>query len=215
MTAPLITALLADDHPMFREGLRFILAQASDIAVIGEAADGREALRLTAELDPDIVIMDINMPGLDGLAATRELTERRTRSRVLVLTMYEDDESVFSALKAGAGGYLLKGADPEQVVHAVRAVASGHAVFGPALAGRMLDFLSAPRQPRPDAFPELSAREKEVLTHLAEGLTNQEIAQRLFISPITVRNHVSNILTKLHVTNRREAMIRAREANQR
>lgn len=207
-----ITVLVADDHPLFRDGLRFTLDQMTDIEVVGEAVDGREAVRLAVELDPDIVIMDINMPVLDGLAATRHLAERGDRPRVLVLTMYEDDESVFTALKAGAAGYLLKGADPEQLLNAVRAVATGHAVFGPALAARILRSLSGPRLPQTDAFPELSPREKEVLTHLAQGLSNSEIAQALFISPITVRNHVSNILMKLQVSNRREAMIRAREA---
>lgn len=207
-----IKVLLADDHPLFRDGLRFTLEQMSDIDIVGEAVDGREAVRLAAELNPDIVIMDINMPELDGLAATRQLAGRGDRPRVLVLTMYEDDESVFSALKAGAAGYLLKGADPEQVLNAVRAVATGHAVFGPALATRILQSLAGPRRPRTDPFPELSSREKEVLTHLAKGLSNSEIAQALFISPITVRNHVSNILMKLQVTNRRQAMIRAQEA---
>ena len=211
MTQSLITTILADDHPMFREGLRFALAQTTEIVVVGEADDGREALRLAVELDPDVVIMDINMPVLDGLSATRELTSRGARSQVLVLTMYEDDENVFSALRAGARGYLLKGADAEQVVNAVRSVAGGQAVFGPALATRILRFLQAPRRAPSSAFPQLSARENEVLRHLANGLTNQAIAEELFISPITVRNHVTNVLTKLHVANRREAMILARE----
>lgn len=208
-----ITALLADDHPLFRDGLRFALEQTSDIAIVAEAADGLEAVRLSVELDPDIVIMDIKMPHLDGLAATRQLAEQGVRSRILVLTMYEDDENVLSALKSGASGYLLKGVDPEQIVSAVRAVASGHAVFGPALATRILGSFSHARPARRDAFPELSAREREVLTYIAEGLTNQEIAKILFISPITVRNHVSNILMKLQLTNRRQAMLRAREAH--
>lgn len=211
MTQSVITTILADDHPMFREGLRFALAQTTEIVVVGEADDGREALRLAVELDPDVVIMDINMPVLDGLSATRELTSRGARSQVLVLTMYEDDENVFSALRAGARGYLLKGADAEQVVNAVRSVAGGQAVFGPALATRILRFLQAPRRAPSIAFPQLSARENEVLRHLANGLTNQAIAEELFISPITVRNHVTNVLTKLHVANRRQAMILARE----
>ncbi len=211
MTGSAITAVLADDHPMFREGLRFALTQTSDIVVVAEADDGQEAVRLAVELDPDVVVMDINMPVLDGLSATRQLTIRAPRSQVLVLTMYEDDDNVFSALKAGARGYLLKGADAEQVVNAVRSVAGGQAVFGSALATRILEHLFAPRRPSA-TLPKLSARENEVLRHLASGLTNHEIAQELFISPITVRNHVTNVLTKLQVSNRRQAMILAREA---
>lgn len=211
MTRSVITAILADDHPMFRDGLRFTLDQTTDIIVVGEADDGREALRLAVELDPDVVVMDINMPVLDGLSATRELTSREARAHVLVLTMYDDDENVFSAIKAGAHGYLLKGADADQVVNAVRSVAGGQAIFGPALATRLLQFLQTPRRASPIGFPQLSTRENEVLRHLANGLTNQAIAEELFISPITVRNHVTNVLTKLHVANRREAMIMARE----
>jgi DNA-binding NarL/FixJ family response regulator len=207
MSAPL-TVLLADDHPMFREGVRYTLAREPDLRVVGEAATGTEALRLAAELDPDVVVMDIAMPELGGLAATQRLAERGARARVLVLTMSEDDESVFAALRAGAGGYLVKGADPDQVVSAVRAVAQGHAVFGPHLAARMLSFFSEPRTAGP--VEGLSAREQEVLGLLAEGLSNAEIGRALFISPITVRNHVSSIFAKLQVTNRRQAMLRAR-----
>jgi DNA-binding NarL/FixJ family response regulator len=198
--------LLADDHPMFREGLRFVLGQEPGLEVVAEAADGEEALRLFDEQDPDVVVMDLAMPRVDGLTATRRLTERDARARVLVLTMTEDDESVFAALRAGAGGYLVKGADPDQVVAAVRAVARGHAVFGPHLAGRMATFFSAPRG---EPAPGLSAREAEVLELLAEGMTNPEIGRALFISPITVRNHVSSIFAKLQVSNRQQAMLRA------
>jgi DNA-binding NarL/FixJ family response regulator len=209
VSAP-VTVLLADDHPMFREGVRFTLGREPDLVVVGEAATGVEALRLTEELDPDVVVMDLAMPELGGLDATRRLVERGARSRVLVLTMSEDDDSVFAALRAGAGGYLVKGADPDQVVSAVRAVARGHAVFGPHLAARMLTFFGQPRAAGPDLPDGLSGREREVLTLLAEGLSNAEIGRALFISPITVRNHVSSILAKLQVTNRRQAMLRAR-----
>jgi DNA-binding NarL/FixJ family response regulator len=203
-----LRVLLADDHPMFREGLRFTIGREADLDVVGEAATGVEALRLTAELDPDVVVMDLAMPDLGGLAATRTLTESGARARVLVLTMSENDESVFAALRAGAGGYLVKGADPEQVISAVRAVGQGHAVFGPHLAGRMLTFFAEPRAPEP--VPGLSAREQEVLRLLAEGMSNAEIGRALFISPITVRNHVSSIFAKLQVSNRHQAMLRAR-----
>jgi DNA-binding NarL/FixJ family response regulator len=207
VTSP-VRILLADDHPMFREGLRFTLDREPDLTVVAEAADGVEALQLTIEFAPDLVVMDIAMPQLDGLSATRQLRERGSAARVLVLTMSEDDESVFAALRAGAGGYLVKGADPEQVVSAVRAVAEGHAVLGSHLAARMLSFFS--RAATPDPLPELSPREREVLTLVAEGMTNQQIGRALFISPITVRNHVSSILAKLQVSNRQQAMLRAR-----
>ena len=202
--------VLADDHPMFREGLRFTLSREPDLEVVAEAATGSDAVRLAGELDPDVVVMDLAMPELGGLAATRRLTELGVRARVLVLTMSEDDDSVFAALRAGAGGYLVKGADPDQVISAVRAVARGHAVFGPHLAGRMLTFFAEPPGQRPDELPGLSAREREVLTLLAEGMSNPDIGRALFISPITVRNHVSSIFAKLRVTNRHQAMLRAR-----
>jgi DNA-binding NarL/FixJ family response regulator len=205
-----LRVLLADDHPMFREGLRFTLSREPDLTVVGEAGTGAEALRQAEELDPDVVVMDLAMPDLGGLAAPRRLTERGLRARVLVLTMSEDDENVFAALCAGAAGYLVKGADAEQVVSAVRAVAQGHAVFGPQLAVRMLTFFTVP-QAR-ETPPGLSPREAEVLGLLADGLTNQEIGRALYISPITVRNHVSSIFAKLQVTNRRQAMLRVHGA---
>jgi DNA-binding NarL/FixJ family response regulator len=202
--------VLADDHPMFREGLRFTLSREPDVEVVAEAATGTDAIRLVEELDPDVVVMDLAMPELGGLAATRRLTELGARARVLVLTMSEDDDSVLAALRSGAGGYLLKGADADQVLSAVRAVARGHAVFGPHLAVRMLAFFAGPRALRPDDLPALSAREREVLSLLAEGMSNADIGRALFISPITVRNHVSSIFAKLQVTNRHQAMLRAR-----
>ncbi len=198
---------------MFLEGLRFALSRSSDILVVAEASDGREAVEQAIELDPDVIVMDINMPVLDGLAATRQVVSRAPRTQVLVLTMYEDDENVFLALKAGARGYLLKGVDAEELMNAVRSVAGGQAVFGSALATRMLQHLQASRR-NSGTFSQLSSRENEVLCHLANGLTNQEIADKLFISPITVRNHVTNVLAKLQVTNRRQAMLMAREATE-
>jgi DNA-binding NarL/FixJ family response regulator len=202
-----IRVVLVDDHPMFREGLRFTLERAEDIQVVGEAADGHQALDLIAEVDPDVVVMDLAMPRLDGLAATERLAADGARAGILVLTFSEEDAAVFAAVRAGARGYLVKGVAAEQVVSGVRAVATGHAVFGPGLATRMLEFFGGgrPREPR---FPELSEREHEVLAHLANAWTNQQIADELVISPITVRNHVSSILTKLRLTNRREAMLR-------
>ena len=203
--------LLVDDHPVFRDGLRFTLAQSADVGSVDEAADGEEAVRMAQVTPYDVVVMDVRMPRLDGIAATRAVVA--TGAKVLVLTMFEDDATVLSAVRAGAAGYLVKGADAEQVVSAVTAVAAGHAVFGPSLAGRVLEQFGRPVpgvEGPSSQLPELSAREQEVLELLAEGLTNIEIGTRLFISPITVRNHVSRILAKLHVRDRREAMLRAR-----
>ena len=203
----MIRVVLVDDHPMFREGLRFTLERAEDIQVVGEADDGHQALDLIAEVDPDVVVMDLAMPRLDGLAATKRLAADGARAAILVLTFSEEDAAVFAAVLVGARGYLVKGVAAEQVVSGVRAIAAGHAVFGPGLASRMLDFFGGAR-PREPRFPELSEREHEILAHLARGWTNQQIADELVISPITVRNHVSSILTKLRLTNRREAMLR-------
>ena len=205
----MITVVLADDHPMFREGLRFTLEQADDIRVVAEAADGVEALAAAAKHRPDVVVMDLAMPRLDGLSATSRLVG--AGCRVLVLTFSEEDASVLAAMRAGALGYLRKGAEPAQVVSAVRSTAAGHAVFGPGIAGRMLEVFAERRPQTRDRFPELSPREREILEHLAEGASNREIAGLLVISPVTVRNHVSNILAKLHLANRREAMVRFRD----
>jgi len=203
-----IRVVVVDDHPMFREGLRFSLGRSGDIEVVAEAGDGATALTVIRQHRPDVVLMDLNMPALDGLEVTRRIGDQVT---VLVLTMYDDDENVLAAMRAGARGYLVKGAGPEEVASAVRSVAQGSAVFGAALAVRMLDaFGRAAESPLAERFPELSAREREVLEHLAEGRTNQQIADLLVISPITVRNHVSSILAKLQVTDRRQAMLRAR-----
>jgi len=180
--------------------------------VVGEAANGRDAVARTDELDPDVVMMDLAMPVLDGLGATAELVARGSRARILVLTMSGEDAAVLAAVRAGARGYLVKGVGPGEVVAAVRAVAAGHAVFGPDLAARVLGLLAVPDLDAASGeevgLLDLSEREREVLELVARGWSNQRIGENLFVSPITVRNHVSHILTKLQLTNRREVMLR-------
>ena len=208
-----VRVLIAEDHPLFREGMRGRLDRVADVAVVGEAASGDEAVELAHKLEPDVILMDIKMPGLNGIEATREIQQASPQIGVLVLTMFEDDDSVFAAMRAGANGYLLKDSGGEGVVHAIRAVASGEAVFGPGVAERILGFFSAPRAAAPQrAFPELTEREEEVLSLVAQGKSNQQIAGQLFVSLKTVRNHVSNILLKLQVADRAQAVIRARDA---
>jgi DNA-binding NarL/FixJ family response regulator len=207
-----VRVLIADDHPLFREGMRGRLDRVADIAVVGEAASGDEAVELAHKLEPHIILMDIKMPGLNGIEATREILRASPRVGVLVLTMFEDDDSVFAAMRAGAKGYLLKDSGGEGVVHAIRAVASGEAVFGPGVAERIMGFFSAPRRAPQRAFPELTEREEEILSLVAQGKSNREIARQLFVSLKTVRNHVSNILLKLQVADRAQAVIRARDA---
>ena len=208
-----VRVLIADDHPLFREGMRGRLDRVADVAVVGEAASGNEAVELARELAPDVILMDIKMPGLNGIEATREILRAGPHVGVLVLTMFEDDDSVFAAMRAGAKGYLLKDSGGEGVVHAIRAVASGEAVFGPGVAERIIGFFSVSRSSTPQrAFPELTEREEEVLSLVAQGKSNQEISRRLFVSLKTVRNHVSNILVKLQVADRAQAVIRARDA---
>ena len=208
-----VRVLIADDHPIFREGMRGRLDRVDDIEVVGEAASGEEAVELARKLEPDVILMDIKMPGLNGIEATRQILRTSPRMGVVVLTMFEDDDSVFAAMRAGAKGYLLKDSGGEGVVYAIRAVRSGEAVFGPGVAERIIGFFSVPRSAAPQrAFPELTDREEEILSLVAQGKSNQEIARRLFVSLKTVRNHVSNILVKLQVADRAQAVIRARDA---
>lgn len=205
--------LLADDHTIFRYGLRAMLSSLPEYEVVGEATTGEEAVALTAELRPDVILMDVQMPGKGGIEATRRILETSPGVGVIVVTMFEDDDSVFAAMRAGARGYVLKGADKEEVFTVVRAVARGEAHFGPEIAKRLMSFFSAPRPAAPsEAFPELTAREREVLNLIAGGRSNAEITRQLFLSPKTVRNHISNIFTKLRVADRAQAIVRAREA---
>ncbi|CAN5796479.1 response regulator transcription factor [soil metagenome] len=213
MRVELTRILIADDHPHFRDGLRALLLSAPDVEVVGEARDGEETVTLAGRLQPDVILMDLNMPGMGGIEATRRILHTSPHISVLVVSMYEDDDSVFAALKAGARGYLLKGALKAEILRSIRAVSSGEAIFGPAIARRLMQYFSNPRPAAPpDAFPELTEREHEILGLIARHETNPEIAKRLYLSPKTVRNHVSNIFTKLQVADRAQAIIRAREA---
>ena len=208
-----VHVLIADDHPLFRTGLRLALDHSEGIEVVGEAATGTEAVRLAGQLQPDIVVMDLDLPELHGVEATRRLVADSPHIRVLVLTMFEDDDSVFAAMRAGARGYLLKGADQADIARAIRAMAAGEAIFGPSVAQRIIDFFARPRSPgAAPILPQLSAREREVLDLVAAGRSNAAIASRLVLSQKTVRNHLSNIFSKLQVADRSEAIVLAREA---
>jgi DNA-binding NarL/FixJ family response regulator len=211
-----IRVLIADDHPLFRDGMQGLLGSLPDMEVVGEASSGEQAIELARELQPDVILMDIKMPGINGIEATREILHISPRIGVLVVTMFEDDDSVFAAMRAGARGYLLKDSSGQEVGHAVRAVASGEAIFGAGVAQRLISFFNAPSPAASAgsrrAFPELTEREEEILSLVAQGKINQEIAKELFVSLKTVRNHVSNIFLKLQVADRAQAVIRAREA---
>ena len=208
-----IRVLIADDHTLFREGLRALLASVDDIEVVGEAASGQEAMRRAVELQPDVILMDIQMPELNGIEATRKILHTSPHIGIIMLTMFKDDDSVFAAMRAGAHGYVLKGADQVVVLRAVRGVANGKSLFGPEIATRLIHFFAnLPLASASEIFPELTAREREILSLVADGETNPEIAQRLAISLKTVRNHVSNIFSKLQVADRTQAAIRARQA---
>ncbi len=214
-----IRLLIADDHTLFREGLRALLTAAPDVDVIGEAATGDEAIAQALARQPDVVLMDVQMPGasgVNGIEATRRILHASPHIGVIMLTMLEDDDSVFAAMRAGARGYILKGADKVEVFKTLRAVAQGEALFGPAIAHRLMTFFSslspAPTSTPPLAFPELTEREREVLSLIAQGHNNAEIAERLTLSSKTVGNHISNIFSKLQVADRAQAIVRAREA---
>jgi DNA-binding NarL/FixJ family response regulator len=205
--------VVVDDHPVVRGGLRALIGTIDGLEVVGEAEDGESAVRETQLLTPDVVLMDVRMPGGDGIEATRRIRATVPGTAVLVLTMHDDDATVFTAMQAGARGYLLKGASQDEIVNAVRGVVSGQLVFGPGVASRVLAYFSAgpPRDAGELPFPELTAREREVLDLLAQGRRTTAIAQALFISPKTVSNYLTSIFAKLEVADRAAAMIRARE----
>ena len=208
-----LRVLVADDSDAFREGLVALLASVDGLTLAGQASDGQQAIASALELQPDVVLMDLNMPVRNGIDATRAIVSSAPHIAVLVLTMHEDDESVFSAVQAGARGYLVKGARQAELLRALRAVADGGAVFGPTIARRMVDFFAAAAaQANASPFPELSAREREILDLVARGRANAQIAEQLVLSTKTVRNHVSNIFTKIQVVDRAQAIVKAREA---
>jgi DNA-binding NarL/FixJ family response regulator len=206
-----ISVLIAEDSSAFRSGLRALLASASDMNVVGEAEDGTAAVRLAFSLQPDVVLMDLQMPGTNGIEATRQVIQSCPHIAVVMLTMFEDDESVFAAMQAGARGYLLKGTLRNEILAAVRAAAAGEAIFGPALAKRMMQYFAQLRAPAVP-FPDLTERERDVLGLIAQGRNNTEIADMLVLSPKTVRNYITSIFDKLQVADRAQAVLRARDA---
>ncbi len=205
-----IRVVLADDHPVVLGGLRALLESLETYEVVGEAIDGEQAVRAVAEHEPDVVLMDIRMPGIDGLEATARVRAANPGTAVLVLTMFDDDDTVFAAMRAGAQGYLLKGADQVEIDRAIRAVVAGEAIFSPGVAQRVLGYFAAP-PPIAEPFPDLTVREREVLDLVAAGHRNHAIAELLFLSPKTVANHISSIFVKLAVADRSAAIVRARE----
>lgn len=208
-----IAVLIADDSAPFRAGLRAMLRTAPDVAVVGEATSGAEAITLADDLQPDVILMDVQMSEGNGLEATRRILRTSPHIRIVMLTMFDDDDTVFAALQAGARGYVLKGALKAEVLRAVRGANNGEAIFGPAVAQRLMSHFATVRPGLPTgAFPELTDREREILRLMAQRLTNQEIAERLVLSEKTVRNNVSSIFAKLQVADRAEAIMRARDA---
>jgi DNA-binding NarL/FixJ family response regulator len=211
---PSIRVLIVDDHPLFRDGIRALLDSLADTDAVGEASDGRSAVAMVDTVTPDVVLMDLQLPEMHGIEATRRIVAVHPEIAVLVLSMSDDDESVFAAMRAGARGYVLKGADHDEIHRAIVAAAAGEAIFGPAVARRLMALFSAPRTrgPGSDAFPDLTERELEILELIARGNANAMIAERLGLSLKTIRNHVSSILNKLQVVDRATAIVRAREA---
>lgn len=205
--------LLVDDHPLVRNGLKALLTSVSAMSVVGEAASGEEAITQVTVLQPHIILMDLHMPGINGIEATRQIAQSSPHIGILVLTMLEDDASVFAAMRAGARGYLLKGADQSEVLRAINAVAHGEAIFSPQIAQRLMQYFANMQPVIPHhAFPDLTEREREILGLIAQGHSNAAIAEQLVLSPKTVSNHVSNIFSKLQVVDRAQAMLRARQA---
>jgi DNA-binding NarL/FixJ family response regulator len=210
-----LRVLVVDDHPLYREGLVTAMSAMAGVQVVGEAGDGHAAVEAASRLSPDVVVMDLHMPGLNGIDATRQVVTAQPSVAVLVLTMLDGDDSVFAAMRAGARGYLLKGADRGEIARALEGVAHGEVVFSAGIASRVLAFFAAgpgAAAAALDPFPGLTEREREILDLVARGLTNAEIARRLVVSDKTVRNHVSNVFTKLQVAGRAEAVARARDA---
>lgn len=206
-----IRVLIADDHPVFRDGLRALVARAADLELVGEATTGTEAVAMASLTGPAIVLMDLRMPEMSGIEATRRIVEADPTVRVVVLTMSEEDDSLFAAMRAGARGYLPKDADSDELLTAIRAASRGEVIFGASIARRITAFFGGPRAAA-DPFPELTDRESEILELVAEGQPNPVIASRLGISDKTVRNHVANVFNKLQVADRAQAIVRAREA---
>jgi DNA-binding NarL/FixJ family response regulator len=208
-----LRVLIADDHPLFRNGIRALLSSVPGIEVADIATNGDEVVERAASLQPDVILMDLQMPSTGGIEATRRILHTSPHIRILVVTMFEDDHSVFAALRAGARGYILKDADEDEILRAIQAVGRGEAIFSPAIAQRLIDFFAAPHAfILPQFFPELTDREREILMLIAQGYNNSDIARRLTLSLKTVANHVSNIFSKLQVADRAQAIIRAREA---
>jgi DNA-binding NarL/FixJ family response regulator len=207
-----IRILIADDHTLFREGLVALFDSIDEVEVLGTYADGEQVIQAAEELQPDVILMDIQMPGVNGIEATRQIVQKSPHIGVIVVTMFEDDDSVFAAMRAGARGYVLKGADQQDILRAIQAVGRGEALFGPSIATRLMNFFNPPAPALREAYPELTEREREILDLIALGLSNGEIAERLTLSLKTVRNHVSNIYNKMQVTDRVQAALRAREA---
>ncbi len=212
MVAELISVVVVDDHPMFRAGLRTLVEEAADLELVGEAADAAAAVAMCEEVVPDVALMDINLGGSSGIEATRTLSGRLPGTAVLMLTMLEDDTSVFAAMRAGARGYILKGSAPDDILRAITTVANGEVIFGAALARRMGHFFTAGRSGEAHPFPELTSRERDVLDQLADGKSNAEIAASLGLSEKTVRNNISNIFAKLLVADRGAAVAKARSS---
>lgn len=211
MLAPL-RVLVADDSADFRAGLEALLGAVDDVTVAGSAATGDEAVARAVDLQPDVVLMDLNMPGRNGIEATRALAAAAPHIAVLVLTMHDDDDSVFAAVTAGARGYIVKGARPAELLRAVHTAADGGAVFGPEIARRLVDVFAAAQASVPQPFPDLTPREREILDLIARGRSNAQIAEVLGLAPKTVRNHLSSVFLKLQVVDRGQAIVKAREA---